>query len=52
MEPNDDPNAAQAITPPAVVSAVIASSTEVDYYRFTGRQGDIVSALVETSSSG
>jgi hypothetical protein len=49
-EPNDDPNSAQTITSPAVVSAVIGSKSDVDYYRFTGRQGDIVSTLVETIS--
>jgi hypothetical protein len=50
VEPNDDPNGAHTITSPAVVSAVIGSKSDVDYYRFTGRQGDIVSALVETIS--
>ncbi len=50
VEPNDDSNSAQTIIAPAVVSAVIGSKSDVDYYRFTGRQGDIVSALVETVS--
>jgi len=50
-EPNDDRNTAQPISSPAVVSGVIGSSSDVDYYRFTARQGDIVSALVETTSS-
>jgi hypothetical protein len=50
VEPNDDPNSAQTITLPAVVTAVIGSNSDVDYYRFMARQGDIVKAMVETVS--
>jgi hypothetical protein len=48
VETNDDPVSAQKITAPAAVSAVIGSKSDVDYFRFAGHQGDIVSVLVES----
>jgi len=50
VEPNDDPKSALTISLPAVVSAVIGSSSDIDYCRFTARQGDIASTMVETVS--
>jgi hypothetical protein len=52
VEPNNSVAGAQALTLPTVISGVISSSSDVDYYSFTGNQGDIVSAMTDTTSSG
>ncbi|RPJ54840.1 MAG: hypothetical protein EHM23_28035 [Acidobacteria bacterium] len=48
VEANDSTTAAQQLPAlPAVVSGVISTKDDIDYFRFTGRTGDIVNVLVE-----
>ncbi len=47
-EPNDSWNQAHAITPPALISGTIGSATDRDYFSFSGKQGDVVTAMAET----
>jgi hypothetical protein len=51
-EPNDALARAQGITGSTVISGTIGSATDIDLYSFTGKKGDIVSALCEADSIG
>ena len=50
-EPNNSTGQAQSITPPAVLAGAINSAGDVDLFSFSGKQGDTVSALVETQTA-
>jgi hypothetical protein len=51
VEANDSTTAAQQLaTLPAVVSGVISTKDDVDYFKFTGQKGKIVSVLVRLPS--
>jgi hypothetical protein len=50
-EPNNSTGQAQLISPPAIISGVISTAGDVDLFSFSGKQGDTVSALVETQTS-
>jgi hypothetical protein len=48
-EPNDTCGSAQQSTVPAVIQGGIGSTSDVDCFRFTGRRGDLLSAMVEAA---
>jgi len=51
VEPNDATTSASNIaTVPAVVSGVISTKDDIDYFKFTGNKGDVVRVLVELPS--
>jgi hypothetical protein len=52
VEPNSTRGQAQRISPPVVMSGNISIAGDVDYFQFTGKQGDVVTALVSTASLG
>ncbi len=48
IEPNDSRSQSQAITLPALISGTISSDSGQDYFSFSGKQGDVVTAMAET----
>jgi hypothetical protein len=48
---NNTMNTAQAITLPVIVAGGISDADDVDYFRFTAQQGDIVSIFANTSTT-
>ncbi len=51
VEPNDATTSAfQLPTLPAVVSGIISTANDIDYFKFTGKKGDLVRVLVELPS--
>lgn len=51
VEPNDSTTSAQNIASlPAIVSGNILTKDDIDYFKFTGHQGDVVRVLVELPS--
>ncbi|MBZ5535632.1 MAG: pre-peptidase C-terminal domain-containing protein [Acidobacteriia bacterium] len=49
-EPNDSTGMALFLSGPNVVTGSIGGQGDVDYFKFTGRQGDVVTALLDTQS--
>ena len=47
-EPNDSRSQSQAIIPPTLISGSIGTSTDQDYFSFSGKQGDIITVMAET----
>jgi hypothetical protein len=47
-EPDDSRAQAQALTLPALVSGTISADGDQDYFSFSGKQGDIITAMAET----
>ncbi len=47
-EPNDDHAHAVPISKSGIITGTISSSSDADYYSFTGKKGDIVSFLADT----
>jgi hypothetical protein len=52
VEHNDSTAQAQRISLPVVISGNILFAGDVDYFQFSGKQGDIVTALVTTQDLG
>jgi hypothetical protein len=50
VEPNDTSGTAQLLSGPTVITGTIGRAGDLDYFKFTGHQGDIVSALIDTQS--
>jgi hypothetical protein len=50
VENNDTYGTAQLLSGPTVITGTIGRAGDLDYFKFTGHQGDIVSALVDTQS--
>jgi hypothetical protein len=50
VEPNNSRSQAQRISGAAVIAGTISVPGDVDYFQFTGKQGDVLSALVSTVS--
>ena len=46
VEANDSTTAAQQLALPAVVSGVISTKDDIDYFKFTGQKGKVVNVLV------
>jgi|GEM_PF-958689 len=51
-EPNDSRTNANALTLPARVTGVIGNSSDQDYFSFSGRRGDILTALTDIRGLG
>ena len=51
-EPNESRAQAQAITLPALVGGTISTDTDQDYFSFSGKQGDVITAMAETEGMG
>ena len=49
-EPNDSTGLAYFLSGPNVIVGSIGAQGDVDYFKFTGRQGDIVTALLDTQT--
>lgn len=49
-EPNNDKSQANALTKSGIVSGIISSTSDVDYFSFTAKRDDIVSFLLDTQS--
>ncbi|RPI17536.1 MAG: hypothetical protein EHM61_29230 [Acidobacteria bacterium] len=47
-EPNDSRSQAQPLTLPALVNGAISANTGQDFFSFTGKQGDVITAMAET----
>ncbi|RPI17915.1 MAG: hypothetical protein EHM61_29040, partial [Acidobacteria bacterium] len=47
-EPNDSRGQAQPLTLPALVDGTISAFTGQDFFSFTGKQGDVITAMAET----
>ncbi len=47
VEANDSTTTAHQLTLPAVVSGVISTKDDIDYFKFTGQKGQVVTVLVE-----
>jgi hypothetical protein len=47
-KPNNSPAQAQILSGNSLISGNIETAGEVDYYSFTGRRGDVISAIVDT----
>jgi hypothetical protein len=50
-EPNDSHAQAVTITRSGIFSGTVSSASDVDYYSFTGKKGDIVSFLLDTTAT-
>ena len=50
-EPNDGRTQATAMTKSGIFTGTISSPSDVDYYSFTGKRGDIVSFLLDAVST-
>lgn len=48
IEPNGSTSGAQQLLNPALVAGFIGSIPDYDFFRFTGRRGDIVSVICDT----
>jgi len=47
-EPNGSPAQAQALSGNSLIAGKIDSAGDIDYYSFTGKRGDVISAIVDT----
>jgi hypothetical protein len=50
-EPNDTPAQAPPITNSIVLSGAIGSAGDLDYVKFTGNQGDVISVVCDTQAA-
>jgi hypothetical protein len=50
-EPNDSTGMAFFLSGPNIVTGSIGSAGDIDYFKFSGHQGDIVTALLDTQST-
>jgi Bacterial pre-peptidase C-terminal domain/IPT/TIG domain len=50
-EPNDSTGLAFLLSGPNIITGSIGGAGDIDYFKFSGRQGDIVTALLDTQST-